>query len=124
MKPVETFTITKQNAAAWRIGEEWAGEYEINMLTAREYLVIPEDYVQELRRNPNWNNVIPESEIRLRIVCKAVRHDKQAINVNIDMPSKIFEILSSKVLPLNTLSLAEVSTFLPTSSMKPPTVQA
>ena len=124
MKPIETISITKEQASAWRIGDEWAGEYEINLLTAREYLAVGEELVQELRRDPNWNGVVIESEIRLRIVCRAVRHDKQIIDAKADMPSKLYEILSSKVLPLNTLSLAEVSTFLPTSSTKTQTAQA
>lgn len=124
MKPIETISITKEQATAWRIGNEWAGEYEVNLLNAREYLTVGEELVQELRQNPNWNGVVAESEIRLRLVCKAVRHDKQNIDAKTDMPSKLYELLSSKVLPLNTLSLAEVSTFLPTSSTKTQTARA
>jgi hypothetical protein len=113
MKPVKTFSLPQQIVK--QIGKEWDGKFTVHLLNAREYLEVGEDLIAETRsKNPSWNGELPETELRYRLVCKAVTFNDKSINPETEIPSKLYEILQVEALPINTLSRQEVTDlFLP-----------
>jgi len=105
MKPVKTFQIPREILE--QIGKEWEGTYTVHMLNAREYLQTAEELVQEARQKPNWNGELSEMELKYRLTCKATTKDGQPLNPNSELPAKLYELLSSVALPVNTLTRAE-----------------
>lgn len=93
-----------------QIGDEWAGTYTVRMLMSKEYLAVTEEVIQKLRseaqiRGDVWNGVLPTSEVQRGLVFKACSKDGEALPD--DIPAKLFEVLASVAIPLNTLDVAE-----------------
>ena len=83
--------------------KKWAGDYTVNILSAREYLAIGD----ELARDLTVEQEIPRFKLQYEVVKKAVLKDGKPIEE--DMPSKLYEALSSVVLPLNMLNQNEAA---------------
>ena len=101
MEPHKTFTLPKEIVES--IGKKWAGDYTVNILSAREYLAIGD----ELARDLTVEQEIPRFKLQYEVVKKAVLKDGKPIEE--DMPSKLYEALSSVVLPLNMLNQNEAT---------------
>ncbi len=115
MKPHDTITIPEEIAKQY--DKEWSGTYEIHILNAREYLEAAEELVQEIREKGEYNGTLPEFVLQYHIVCKAVKHNGQPLNPKGDIPSKIYELLQFKALPLNTLTKNEATSFFQSSQV-------
>lgn len=121
MQPITdgTIIITKNRAGL----EAWAGTYIVHQLSARDYLQLIDDCVLYYRNQPNWNGEIADSEMKLRIVAASVTKDGHVLTTEI--PSKLYEILASKALPVNTVSRQEhESLFLDSSTINQQSTEA
>ena len=120
MKTLKEFLLP--DAIVKEIGDEWAGVYKVHMLDAREYLQVMDDVARYcLATFPDWDGVPPQTEIIMRIVCKASTHDGKPIDPTLPMPGKLYEILSSIAIPANTLSKQESQAlFLDSSTSNQP----
>ena len=93
-----------------QIGDEWAGTYTVRMLMSKEYLAVTEEIIQAKRaeaqlRGDEWDGTIPLTEIRRGIVFKSCSKDGQPLAE--DIPAKLFELLASVSVPMNTLDVSE-----------------
>lgn len=121
MIPKETFKLPQSVVEA--LGEQYAGEYVVHELDACEYIQAQTEatsfmaakFAAENMGKPEaeqtqWNGIIPEDVMLKFIVCKSVTHNGKPIDPSMHMPAKLWEILSWKSRPLNTLSAAEFKT--------------
>jgi hypothetical protein len=77
---------------------------------AKEYLATAEQVIQELRSEANskgetWTGILPQTMLHRAVVYAACRKDGEVLPD--DIPSKLFELLASVAVPMNTLSEAE-----------------
>jgi len=123
----ETFNLPESVAKS--IGEEWAGAYVVHELDAREYIQMQSEatsfMVEEVTRlhgkpvekgEQVWDGVIPPDVMNKFLVCKSVTHDGKPLDPRGHIPSKLYEILSWKSLPINSLSGEEYNQLFLSSS--------
>lgn len=110
MKLVESFVLPQSFVEA--VGKEWEGTYEVYALNAREYLKMQSDatsfMVEETKKsNMEWDGVVPNDVINLFLVCYSVKFGGEQLNPRSELPGKLYEVLSIKALPHNTISKGE-----------------
>ena len=105
------FELTPELAEKLQIDKKWTGKYEIRQLNAKEYLQIGEKCLQKVRMElikqgrDNEPPVIPPFMFNFEVVLASVRFKGKRLPENI--PSKLYEILSSYAIPLNLLTPQE-----------------
>jgi hypothetical protein len=92
------------------VGSEYAGTYTVKSLMASEYLAMMEELIAAKRsesqlKGEDWTGDIPATEVRKAIVYKSTSKDGQPLPT--DVPAKLFELLASVAVPMNSLDLAE-----------------
>lgn len=100
-------TITLPETFLDVIGKEYAGEYAVKSLSATEYLKIMEDLIEKKRfeakqKDVKWNGDLPSTDVRYAIVVNSCTKDGNGLPETI--PSKLFELLASVAVSLNTLN--------------------
>jgi hypothetical protein len=107
MKPYKTFTPPEFLLS--QIGVEYAGTYTIHVLNAKEYLQAAEELTQQKRfdaqKEGKQAEPFTEAEFKVAILYKSVTKDGELLPQ--ELPSKLYEILSSVAIPLNTYSQEE-----------------
>jgi hypothetical protein len=103
-------TITLPQSLVDEIGAEYAGTYTVRMLMSKEYLAVTERLIQEereraLQREQTWTGELPRTLIQRGLVYAACQKDGKPLPD--DVPVKLYELLASAALPMNTLSQAE-----------------
>ncbi|MFA5307005.1 MAG: hypothetical protein WC365_06170 [Candidatus Babeliales bacterium] len=135
MRAIETFRMP--DSIIKTVGKQWDGLYTVHELDAREYLqaqssatsLMIEEYALQNKDKPEceqlkWNGIIPEDIMTLHIVCKSVTLNGIELSPKFPPPSKIYEPLSWKALPVNTISKNEFEAlFLSSATNNPATSQ-
>ncbi len=93
-----------------QIGDEWRGTYTAKLLMADEYMRITEELVAKLRDKEGWNGLIPPTAIHEAIIYAACQKDGAPLPKN--LPAKLYEILVTVAVGMNTLSQAEEKALL------------
>ena len=130
MKPYKSIELPTNIAE--QLGSEWAGVYTVHILMADEYMLLIEKTKLDMQmQNKDWNGVIPESKVCQAIVSAAVtfkaattatkdnsaatavednsaaKTESQPLCSFAGVPAKLYELLASVAIPINTLSQAE-----------------
>lgn len=93
------------------LGKEWAGEYQVHILSAEEYIKMGNVLFRK-------GEEIPRSEWNFQTFLRCVTHNGKPIEKNV--PPKIMEMLMSDVIELNAYTLTEErKLFLRPSTAKP-----
>jgi len=107
MKPYKVF-VPPQSLLD-QIGQEYAGEYTVYVLDAKEYLETAETLTRTKRFSAEAQGKLAEpfteSELREAILYRCVLKDSGPLPK--DLPSKLFEVLSVVAIPLNMLTQEE-----------------
>ncbi|MCL2477616.1 hypothetical protein [Candidatus Bathycorpusculum sp.] len=107
MKAYKTFVPPKSLLA--QIGSEYAGEYVVYILDAKEYLETAETLTRtkryEAQKQGEQAEPFTESELREAILYRSVTKDRGPLPKT--LPSKLFEGLSCVAIPLNMLTHEE-----------------
>lgn len=103
-------SITLPQSFLDQIGSEYAGTYTVKSLMASEYLAMMENLISAKRaeaqlKDESWNGDVPVTEVRRAVVYAACSKDGSELPT--DLPAKLFELLASVAVPLNTLDLKE-----------------
>jgi predicted nucleotidyltransferase len=94
MKPIKTFCLP---FSMRNLGKEWEGVYTICQLNVREYF----SALEEAQATH-----VPEG---YAITIKSIKHNGQHLDLNSEIPCKLYEVLSAFSLPLNLVDKYEAS---------------